>query len=183
MAFDPTLLKSFTPSTITPGGRSTLKITIINYSTGNQPFNLVDIFPAGIVVAPAPNMINPFGGVVTGNLPGQGGIANPLTITGGTLPAKTDPFGTSYLFSIDVVSSVVGTHVNTVDADFYTFIAQVQAQGNLIVTAPVSKRKTRFNAGVLCIRGVEGNNVNYRGTNYQRLKDGECIFIPTTRTR
>ena len=63
----PAITKSFSPTSISVGGTSTLTLTIANantYALTNVAFT--DVFPSGLVVAATPALNNSCGGAVTG---------------------------------------------------------------------------------------------------------------------
>ena len=51
----------------------------------------------------------------------------------------------------------------------------------ITITAPPKKKNKKRVAGVICVKDIDGEFVNYRGTTYQRLRESECIFFPTRR--
>ena len=104
----PTVLKSFSPGTINPGGTSTLKITLGNANasalTLSSPFT--DTLPANVSVAASPNASTTCSGgaVSTG--------AASVTLTGGSIQAG------GCTLSVDVTSNVPGgPYVNTIPAN------------------------------------------------------------------
>ena len=95
--------KSFSPSTIAPGGTSRLTFGIVNQN--NQPITNVaftDTSPAGHVNATPPNIASTCGGTPSST-------ANTLSLTGGTVPALS-----TCTVSIDVTAAAEGSYVNTV---------------------------------------------------------------------
>jgi uncharacterized repeat protein (TIGR01451 family) len=95
--------KSFSPSTIAPGGTSRLTFGIVNQN--NQPITGVaftDTYPAGLVNATPPNISSTCGGTPSST-------ANTLSLTGGTVPASS-----TCTVSIDVTAAAAGNYVNTV---------------------------------------------------------------------
>ena len=101
-----TLSKAFAPTQIGIDGVSTLTFTVTN-AAGNPLLTglaFTDTLPAGVVVAPAPNVVNTCGGTVTATA-GSGTIA----LAGGTLAAGTP----SCTLAVDVTSSAPGTYDNT----------------------------------------------------------------------
>jgi mucin-19 len=103
----PTLGKSFGTSPIPVGGKSTLTFSIVNGSGPNYPaqsgLGFTDNFPAGVVVANPPNLVNSCNGLVykagttTALAGGEGGI----TFTGGSIPSSK----ANCSISIDVTSA------------------------------------------------------------------------------
>ncbi len=101
----PGFSKSFAPSSVFFGGRSTLTFTIDNSANlidvGGLDFT--DTFPAGLVVATPANVVNTCtGGTVTA-ADGSGTVS----YTGGTVPASA-----TCTLSIDVTSGAAGSYVN-----------------------------------------------------------------------
>ncbi|MGR9071792.1 MAG: DUF7933 domain-containing protein [Gammaproteobacteria bacterium] len=100
----PGFSKSFSPSTVAFGGRSTLTFTIDNSANASSAFNLAfnDSLPSGMTVAsPANASTTCTSGVVTAN-PGASAIS--LSAFGGTLAA-----GASCTVSIDVIGGAAGS--------------------------------------------------------------------------
>ncbi|HLX23617.1 MAG TPA: hypothetical protein VKR38_09755 [Usitatibacter sp.] len=98
----PTIAKAFAPATIVTNGVSTLTITIGNNNA--LPItvtSLTDTFPAGLAVAPTPNLATTCAGGVASN------TASSVTLTGGTVPAN----GTCTV-KIDVTSASSGAALN-----------------------------------------------------------------------
>jgi len=108
----PTLTKAFSPSTIEEDGLSTLTITLGNPESTDATLteDLIDTLPAGVVIAPAPD-------VATTCL----GTGAPQVVAGGstvTLPAgRIIPANGSCTVSVDVTAAEAGTYVNTIPAD------------------------------------------------------------------
>ncbi len=112
----PGFLKSFSPSTVPLGGRSTLTFTIDNLANSADRFfpTFIDNLPTGMVVASPPNVVNTcfFGltgpGTVTAT-PGSGVIT--LTPVGAGVGA-VEKFSTCEV-EVDVVATGAGTLPNT----------------------------------------------------------------------
>jgi uncharacterized repeat protein (TIGR01451 family) len=126
-----TLSKSFTPSTINPGGVSTLTITLTNpnNTTASLTAPLVDYLPSGVVIAG--NGYTNCGGTYSGN---QG--ATTVTVSGGSIPANG-----SRTITVEVTASAAGTYTNTLPAGaLQTNLGSntTAAVATLIVTAPVT---------------------------------------------
>ena len=100
----PVFSKAFSPATVDPGGVSTLTFTIDNTATlidvGGRAFD--DDFPAGMVVAAAPNVGNSCGGTVSA--PVGGGT---LSLRGGAVVAEQ-----TCRLSVDVQALQAGTLEN-----------------------------------------------------------------------
>ena len=134
----PTLTKSFSPSTITAGGASTLTLTISNPSTTQSIAGaaLSDVFPSGMKVFSTPALSNSCGGSVSpGGVAGDGSI----NLSGATIPFNAG--GTaSCIVSVQITSNTVvaapgvtnttGTVTSTNAATSNT------ASANLIINAP-----------------------------------------------
>ena len=101
----PVFTKAFSPSTIAPGGISTLTFTIDNGDNGIEAADLAftDAFPSGLVVAGAPNGSTSCGGTFA---PGASDVS--LAFAGGAVAA-----GVSCTISVDVTSAVAGSYPNT----------------------------------------------------------------------
>jgi uncharacterized repeat protein (TIGR01451 family) len=99
----PSVNKSFSPAAIAPGGISTLTISLIN-PTGAilTSANLNDSFPAGLKIAPTPNVVNNCGGVITA-VAGSSTFA----ISNASIPATN-----LCTVSVQVTSSIAGSYNN-----------------------------------------------------------------------
>ena len=111
------LNKSFSPTTINPGEKSTLKITIFN--AANRPLtnvNLTDNMPAlagaNIKVASPATISNTCGGTVTG-----AAGSSTIQLTGGTVGAAIAGTPTSCVITVEVSSTTSGTLTNTIPAN------------------------------------------------------------------
>ena len=109
-----TLSKVFAPSTIAPSGISRLTISVANTSSGAIPLTamaLTDTLPSGVTIATAPAASTTCGsGTVTA--PAGGGS---VALTGGSVGA-----GATCTISVNVTSTVVGAHTNTIPAGAVT---------------------------------------------------------------
>ena len=101
----PGFSRAFSPSTIDPGGISRLTFTIDNTANGIDVGSLAfaDAFPAGLVVAGAPN-----GSTTCGGTFAPAASATSLTFAGGAVGA-----GASCTISVDVRGLRAGTLENT----------------------------------------------------------------------
>jgi hypothetical protein len=105
---NPTLSKAFSPSTINPGGTSTLTVSLFNSNptVATLTSALVDTLPTGVVVAPVPNATTTCGGGVTA-----------VAVAGGntvSLPVgRTIQATGSCTVSVSVTAAVAGSYVNT----------------------------------------------------------------------
>jgi len=164
------ITKSFSPSTIPVGGTSTLTITLDN-SLGASAITiippLVDTLPPTITIASPNGVVNGTNGTVTATS-GSGSVI----LTGATIPIAT-----TQMLQVNVVGSMVGSFINTILQPLFP----TPPTATLTVIAAVIKKKTRNRVGVtplLCATDVEGNNLRFRGTDYVRIKEGDCYFIP-----
>ncbi|NJN72800.1 MAG: hypothetical protein HC799_08340 [Limnothrix sp. RL_2_0] len=104
----PEITKSFSPSSITAGGVSTLTIQLVNDNTAAQILTsaLVDTLPNDVVVAPTANI----GGTCSGTVTATPG-ANTITYgNGSTIPNP------SCTITVDVTAPTLGTKTNTIPA-------------------------------------------------------------------
>jgi uncharacterized repeat protein (TIGR01451 family) len=109
IAYRPTVIKSFSPGTISPGGVSTVTLQLSNNNAGviNLTGNFIDNLPTGLVVANPPNI----GGTCnTVNITAISGTNTVTYNSGATIPAG----GCNITF--DVTSAISGTYVNTIPA-------------------------------------------------------------------
>lgn len=104
----PGLSKSFSPTTINAGGVSLLTITLSNPSAQIATLTapLVDTLPAGVLIAPLPNVATTCGGV-----------GAPIAVAGAssvTLPAgRSIPANGSCTVTVNVTAAAAGVYVNT----------------------------------------------------------------------
>jgi uncharacterized repeat protein (TIGR01451 family) len=103
-----TLSKAFTPPAIVTGGQSLLTITVANTASGAvalTALGLSDALPAGVTIAASPGGSTTCGaGSVTAV---SGGTS--VALSGGSVGASA-----TCTVSVNVTSSVLGTHVNTI---------------------------------------------------------------------
>ncbi|CAN1209514.1 hypothetical protein TUMEXPCC7403_04780 [Tumidithrix helvetica PCC 7403] len=98
-----TLLKSFTPTNIPPGGTSVLAIVVQNpTSTALTGASLQDDYPAGVLTAVTPAQSTTCGGTVTFG-------TTFVRLTGGTIPANGN-----CTISITVTANASGTYPNVI---------------------------------------------------------------------
>ncbi|MGO4146141.1 hypothetical protein AB4Y77_13750 [Paenarthrobacter sp. YAF11_1] len=130
----PQVDKSFTPSLIGPGGTSTVTLTVTNTDDlkAKNDWFITDTLPAGVVIAPTPNM----GGTCV-----QASGTNPLvrtaiagsnvfSVTGGDIALGM----TSCTITVDVTAAAEGTYVNG-PANIATNL-NPPADATLVVKAP-----------------------------------------------
>ena len=114
--------KSFSPINITPGGTSTLSITIYNsnyfpLTSAAWSDNLVGVQP-GISVASPVSLTNTCGGNV-GDISGGSTLVpgdTKIFLSGGTVPAQVGQTNGSCTVTINVTSTTAGNLVNTIPA-------------------------------------------------------------------
>ncbi|MGQ0801774.1 MAG: S8 family serine peptidase [Pseudomarimonas sp.] len=133
-AVAPTLSKAFAPTSITTGQTSTLTIALGNGDTSVSTLsaNLVDTFPAGVVVAPTPNASTTCGG---GNVTATAGSGSVSLASGATIPASG-----SCTVAVDVTSAAAGAYANSIPAGSLqtsTGNNAAAADATLTVTPPV----------------------------------------------
>lgn len=102
--------KAFAPSTINQNGLSTLTLTLTNYNlSAITGVNFTDSMPAGVTVQNA--LSNTCGGTLN-TFP-----ATSVVLSGGTIPAVTDPNssgGASCVITVQVTAAAEGDYVNSV---------------------------------------------------------------------
>lgn len=103
---DSTISKAFVPATINPGGVSKLTFTITNPNFGAVTgYGFTDVLPAGLLVAPTPNVA--FSGCsVNPTITATAG-SNTITASGGAAAANS-----TCSISVDVTGATVGTYLN-----------------------------------------------------------------------
>ena len=119
------LIKSFSPSAINPGGSSRLTVTLINpnptVATLNAP--LIDTLPLGVVIGNPPNASTTCGG---SGVPSAVAGGNTLSLgAGATIPANG-----FCSVSVAVTASLPGSYVNTLNPG-----ALVTSNGNNLAPA------------------------------------------------
>ena len=121
-----TLTKGFSPSSINPGGVSTLTLTLKNPTTIAAILTnpLIDTLPSGVVIAATPNVSTTCGGVITAN-PG----GSTVTLTGGAIPPTILSIAGTCTVTV-AVTAPLGTYLNTLPAG-----ALQTDQGNSIIPA------------------------------------------------
>jgi len=109
----PTLKKSFSPSTITVGGISTLTITLTNYdaTVATMTAPLVDQLPPGVFIASPLTFSTTCGGSVMATTGGS-----TVSLTGGAIDAVYDTVNGTCTVAVNVTSSVPSTYTNTLPA-------------------------------------------------------------------
>lgn len=104
VAFAPRTTKTFAPATVLTGQRSTLSVQVNNLNAAPMSItSLTDSYPALVVNANPPDVVNTCGGIVTA---AAGGTS--FTLVNGAVPANS-----ACAISLDVVSGTPGTYVNT----------------------------------------------------------------------
>ena len=141
--YTPVIAKSFTPTSITSGGISQLRLTISN-PAGN-PLSLlgvavVDALPAGMTVAASPGFSNTCGGSVS---PGTAQGDTQVVLSGGGPIAA----GASCQINVNVTIASVGTVTNTT-ANVSSTNSGIgnAASAVLTVTAPANVTLTKISS-------------------------------------
>lgn len=103
----PTVVKAFVPPSISPNGVSRLTITLGNANPTAQTLAqaLDDTLPAGVLVAPTPNV---GGTCTTGSVTADAGTALVRYANGASIPSG------GCTISVDVTASVAGTYPNRI---------------------------------------------------------------------
>ncbi|MET0231162.1 MAG: hypothetical protein ABW186_09555 [Rhodanobacteraceae bacterium] len=104
----PTVAKAFAPASVTTGSNSVLTITLDNANAGAATLSadLVDTFPAGLVVATPTDVATTCGGTATA----ADGTDTVTLATGATIPAG------GCTITVSVTSAADGTYTNTIAA-------------------------------------------------------------------
>ena len=106
---EPTLAKSFAPTTVGVGQRTTLTVTVTNNSDQELTgLSLTDTLPVGLAVYAAPDATTTCAGGVVSAVAGD----NEIYLSGATVPANG-----SCSFQADVVASGAGSLTNTIGAN------------------------------------------------------------------
>ena len=107
-AVPPFIAKVFAPASLGVNETSTLTFTITN--PNNAVIGAIagvafsDTYPTNIVNAPTPNVVNNCGGIITGGTAG----GNSIALSGATIPVNS-----SCTISVNVVSAIAGSYLNT----------------------------------------------------------------------
>ena len=153
---DFSMSKAFTPPIVSPGGISTLTITLRNTST--SPF--VDVFVSdslpgtptnGVVVASPPNSSTTCtGGVVTAIAGSQ-----TISMTGGAIPAQIQNIPGTCTINVDVRGmGVLTTHTNTIPAA--NAVGTIQGTNTTISPAqPASANLRIVNLAIGIVKGFD----------------------------
>lgn len=131
--------KSFSPASIPAGGTATLTITIQNSPPPGNPSGIVftDVYPANLVNAATPNVVNSCGGTVTA-LPG----GNSLSLSGGSIGGNN--FCT---VSVSVTAAVAGSYLNSTGVVTSANAGSIgPTTATLVVTGAVLTTPGGFNA-------------------------------------
>jgi uncharacterized repeat protein (TIGR01451 family) len=142
----PTLNKSFSPSTIAPGGVSVLTISVVNPTgVAINNINVTDNFPTGITIANPAGVTNSCGGGVTAT-PGAGSVA----LVGGSVIGAN-----ICTITVNVTATALGNYNNTIPAGGLTSSGGTNAnaaQADLSVSAPAIAKS--FSPVVVSTGGV-----------------------------
>ncbi len=140
-----TVLKAYSPTTISAGGTSTVTITLRNHTAA--PFNIIsltDALPAGLTVlaTPAPATTCVGGSVTYSNSPSPSSV----TLTGGAIPAAPTPPATpgTCTITFPVTASTADTYSNTIPASSVT-----TTQGVTNLTAATTSPVLTVTAGAI----------------------------------
>ncbi|MCC6194444.1 MAG: DUF11 domain-containing protein, partial [Burkholderiales bacterium] len=130
--------KSFTPNSVTAGQVSMLRIDLLNPNAAAATgVSVTDNLPANVVVAnPLTIGANTCGFTVSAT-PGSGTIA----LSGGTIPPISGGVSGSCFITINVVSSVPNTYLNTIPASAVASSEGTNAQSaqaTLVVSTPAN---------------------------------------------
>ena len=135
-AIPPTVVKSFSPSTIPLNGVSVLSVTLTNPNavpiTGAA---FTDTYPAHIRNTATPGLTNTCGGTATAAANGTA-----LALSGGTVPA-----GGSCSLSVQVTASASGSHVNS-SGPVTTANVGTGTASTAALTVPAATAPGSFNA-------------------------------------
>ena len=192
----PTVVKTFSPGTISVGGTSTLTVTITNPNNGTLTgLAFTDTYPAGLVNAAAPGLSNTCAGSATAVAGG-----NQLALTGGLLSGMS-----SCDLSVSVTSSSAGSYLNSTGPVISNnALAGAGASATLIVIAVSSFNVVEPGADALAGRiftRIAGENIaadivaldasnsvatGFTGTVAVELVDnsggGACAALPLVKT-
>ena len=105
IAFPAVSSKTFAPATMFMGDESTVTLVVDNPAKGVllTNFALTDHLPAGMVISPTPDATSSSGGTITA-VPGS----STFNVSGLSIPA-----GNICTFTFDIVTSDIGTYLNT----------------------------------------------------------------------
>ena len=146
VAANPTISKSFSPTTIATGGSATLTLTLNNSSltplTG-LAFN--DAFPSGLTVAAAPALSNTCGGTITGGAAGNTAV----NLANGTLAPNSN-----CKVMVNVTASSSGSYANTTGPVSSTQTGPASASNTAVLQAltPPTIAKS-FNPSTILVGG------------------------------
>jgi hypothetical protein len=156
------LSKVFSPSTISPGGVSTLTITFTNTNASDatllSPFT--DNLPSGLVIANPPNIIFTGGGGAPTVTPGDSTVTLPA---GRTIPGGSTSNPGVATLTVDVTPQRAGSYVNTLGVGALhtdkgdNILITPPAGATLVVSRPVGGYLESINiAEILLALFVEG---------------------------
>lgn len=165
----PSVVKSFTPSTIDRGAISTLRITLGNPNATPLTLTaaLVDTLPSNVLVAPVPNI----GGTCpAGSVTAAAGAGTVTYATGAAIPAG----GCS--IEVDVTSSVAGSYTNTIAAGGLTTNGgsnPTPTQAGLVVRASIDPT---------VLKAFSPTTINPSGTSKLTITLGNTNAVAATLT-
>lgn len=112
-----TLQKQFTPTVITVGQRSRLRINFVNSTPVVAPhFALTDNLPAGMFVPPGPNLVQTCGPATVVDVSDN----TKVRISEGTLAGAVGGVSASCYVELDVAASAEGDYLNSIPAKSLT---------------------------------------------------------------
>ncbi len=140
-ALAPELNKSFSPTTINPGEKSTITVQLFNPNPGQEMTNVTfsDTLPAGMFIADPLAVTNTCGGSVTA-VAGGGSFS----LSGGTIPGQVGATPGMCAMTIEITTTVQGNLINTIPA------------GNLTGSLPggITETNTTPASATLTVRNI-----------------------------
>lgn len=145
----PTVIKSFSPSSIVPGGVAVLTITLgnTNVSVLTLTSALTDTLPVGMTVATAPAI----GGTCPGVTTAASGATTVVYANGSSVPSG------GCTITVNVAASVIGTYTNTIAAGALTTSGGTNAtaaSATLAVAVPMTSVPTLSEWGVILLSSL-----------------------------
>jgi uncharacterized repeat protein (TIGR01451 family) len=134
--------KAFAPAGITPGATSKLTLTLSNYkATAISGINFVDVMPANVSVTSF--VSNTCNGTVTFT-------ATQVQLSSGSIAAAslTASGAKTCKIVVNVSSSTLGTHINTIPAGDLNGVSYVAASANLVVSSVTASKSFSPNTTV-----------------------------------
>lgn len=121
IAFPAVSSKTFAPATMFMGDEATVTLVVDNPAKGVllTNFALTDNLPAGMVISPTPDATSSSGGTITA-VPGS----STFSVSGLNIPA-----GNTCTFTFDIVTSDIGTYLNTLSPSDITNDQNIPLEG------------------------------------------------------